>query len=112
MLLVDDDDGDDEEADQIEAVQHEQEPLADDPPGDQLLKGQGRADGEVAIWSQMVTNWHNWSQKCTQWISELADEEVGGGELSGAVDDVEEERPDPEHGVDSPSVPWKGNFCT
>ena len=38
-------------------------------------------------------------------FSKLADEEVGAGELSGAVDDVEKEGSDPEHGVDPPSVP-------
>ena len=38
-------------------------------------------------------------------LFKLANEEVGGGELSGAVDDVEEQRPDPEHGVDAPTVP-------
>ena len=39
-------------------------------------------------------------------VFKLADEEVGAGELSGAVDDVEKEGPDPEHGVDPPSVPY------
>ena len=38
-------------------------------------------------------------------IFKLADEEVGAGELSRAVDDVEKEGTDPEHGVDPPSVP-------
>ena len=41
-------------------------------------------------------------------LFKLANEEVGGGELSGAVDDVEEQRSDPEHGVDAPSVPREG----
>ena len=104
MLLVDHDDRDDEETGQVEAVKHQQEPLADDPPGDQLLEGQGRADGQVAIWGRgrhlsfvaLVIQIR---------LFKLANEEVGGGELSGAVDDVEEQRPDPEHGVDVPTVP-------
>ena len=49
VLLVDDDDGDDEETGQVDAVQQHQEPLPDDPSGDQLLEGEGRAHGEVAI---------------------------------------------------------------
>ena len=49
VLLVDDDDGDDEKTGQVDAVQHHQEPLPDNPSGDQLLEGQCSAHGEVAI---------------------------------------------------------------
>ena len=101
MLLVDDDDRDDEEKGQVDAVQQHQEPLPDDPSGDQLLEGEGRAHGEVAIckFKTLII------RPGVPRIFKLADEEVGAGELSGAVDDVEKEGSDPEHGVDSPSVP-------
>ena len=49
LLLVDHDDRHDEQAGDVESVQHEQEPLSDESLGDQLFKAECRADGEVTI---------------------------------------------------------------
>ena len=110
MLLVDDDDRDDEEAGQVEAVQHQQEPLADEPPGDQLLEKQCRAHSDVTIWVGRRHSLLPPTQDSNLALFKLANEEVGGGELPGAVDDVEEQSPDPEHGVDAPPVPTEENL--